>query len=264
MTVRRLAIAAVALSAAIGLSGCGPEPEATTGGSGPAAAASAAAPAEAAAELAAAATKLTENSLKVKTSMAAGLNAEGVADKAGERMDMTMTVDDGSGGEAAMTVEMRKVGTDLYMKFDGAMGAMLGDRSDKWMHVDAAKVPENSAFNLEKNDPRSAARMIEAAARVEKTGERSFRGVLDMTKSPTADEQSLKALGAKAAAVPFTAEADAEGRLVEMVIDMGAVMAGAGKMTTTYFDFGTPVSVEAPPASQVIEMPKEMLGVVGT
>jgi hypothetical protein len=262
MRIRRLTIAVAALTAAIGLSGCGPEQNTAAGGAGPAAAESAATPADPAAELAAAAAKLTEDSLKVKTSMAAGLNAEGVADKAGEQMDMTMTIGDGSGDEAAMTVDLRKIGTDVYMKFDGALGAFLGDRADKWMHIDAAKVPADSPFSMEANDPRNAAEMLGASARVQKTGDRTFSGVLDMTKSPTADEESLKALGDKATAVPFTATADEQGRLVELVIDVAAIAPGSGKMTTTYSDFGTPVSVTAPPASEVIEMPKEMMGVV--
>jgi len=139
---------------------------------------------------------------------------------------------------------------------------MLGDKAGKWMHIDAAKVPAGSPFSMESNDPKSAAKLIESAAQVEKTGPGRFSGVLDMTKSPTVDADSIKALGAKANAVPFTAEADDQGRLVELVIDMAAVMPGAGKMTTTYSDFGTDVRVEAPPASEVIEMPKEMLGVV--
>ena len=81
-------------------------------------------------------------------------------------------------------------------------------------------------------------------------------------QGPTRNADSVKALGAKANAVPFTAKADDQGRLIELVIDMGAVMPSAGKMTTTYSDFGTEVRVEAPPAAEVIEMPKEMLGVV--
>jgi hypothetical protein len=161
-----------------------------------------------------------------------------------------------------MTVDLRKIGTDVYMKFDGALGAVLGDKADKWMHIDAAKVPEGSPFSMEANDPRNAAEMLAASAQVQKTGDRTFQGVLDMTKSPTADEESLRALGDKAKAVPFTAKADQQGRLVELVIDLAAIAPSSGKMTTTYSDFGTPVSVQAPPAAEVIEMPKEMLGVV--
>jgi hypothetical protein len=261
MRTRRLAIAGVVLVAAIGLGGCDAKDTNAGAGTGPAAEQTAA-PADPAAELAAAATKLADDSLKVKTTMAAGLNAEGAADRAGDKMVMSMTIGDGTDPDSAMQVDLRKIGTDVYMKMGGAMGAMLGDKAGKWMHIDAAKVPAGSPFSMESNDPKSAAKLIESAAQVEKTGPSSFSGVLDMTKSPTVDSDSIKALGAKANAVPFTAKADDQGRLVELVIDMEAIMPSAGKMTTTYSDFGTDVRVEAPPASEAIEMPKEMLGVV--
>ena len=260
MRIRRLAIAGVALAAAIGLSGCGTDKDAPSGAgtaTGPAAE-QAAQPADPATELAAAATKLGEDSVKVRTSMAAGLNAEGAVDKAGDKMDMTMTLGEGDKG---MKVAMRKVGADIYMKFDGALGSMLGARTGKWMHIDAAKVPAGSAFSMENNDPKSAAKLIAAASQVRKTGDRSYQGVLDMTKGPNANAD-LQKLGAKAQAVPFTAEADDQGRLVKLVIDVAAIAPTAGKMTTEYYDFGSPVSVQAPPSSQVVEMPKEMLGLV--
>jgi hypothetical protein len=110
------------------------------------------------------------------------------------------------------------------------------------------------------SNPKDASKMIAASTDVQKTGDNAFKGVLDMTKTPNANEKSLSALGDKAKAVPFTATTDAEGRLTELVIDADAMMAGAGKMTTTYYDFGTDVSVQAPPAKDVMEMPKEMLG----
>jgi hypothetical protein len=43
---------------------------------------------------------------------------------------------------------------------------------------------------------------------------------------------------------------------------MSGIAAKAGTMKTTYSDFGTPVSVEAPPASQVEELPSQLKGVL--
>src|SRR5215212_5954505 len=137
MRNRRLTIAGVALVAALGLAGCGPEEEAT----GTTANEQATKPADPAAELAAAATKLSTESLKVKMEMAAGLNAEGVANADGTQADMTMTM--AMGGEDTK-IAMRKVGDDIYVKFDGALGSMLGGKSGKWMHADASKLPEGS------------------------------------------------------------------------------------------------------------------------
>jgi hypothetical protein len=86
--------------------------------------------------------------------------------------------------------------------------------------------------------------------------------MLDMTNAPGLAQKTIAGLGAKATAVPFTAQTDLKGRLVQLVVDMGAVSPGAGKMEIAYSDFGTPVTVEAPPAAQVTEMPKELLSLV--
>jgi hypothetical protein len=191
--------------------------------------------------------------------MAAGLNAEGVANADGSQADMTMTMD--MGGESTK-IAMRKIGDDVYVKFDGALGARLGGKGGKWMHADASRLPAGSAFAMQGN-PKDASKLIAATTNVEKTGEGSYQGVLDMTKAPNTNKKSLEALGDKAKAVPFTAKVDDQGRLTELVVDLGAIAPGAGQMTTTYSDFGTEVSVKAPPAGNVVEMPAELAGAVG-
>jgi hypothetical protein len=262
MRNRRLAIAGVALVAVLGLAGCGPDADdAGSKSAGPAAADEVATPADPAAELAAAATKLSGESLKVKMEMAAGLNAEGVANADGSQADMTMTM--AMGGEDTK-IAMRKLGDDIYVKFDGALGSMLGGKSGKWMHADASKLPEGSAFAMQGGNPKDASKLIAATTNVEKTGEGSYKGVLDMTKAPNSNKKSLEALGDKAKSVPFTAKVDSQGRLTELVMDVGSIAPGAGTMTTTYSDFGTEVSVKAPPAKDVVEMPAELAGAVGS
>ena len=46
-------------------------------------------------------------------------------------------------------------------------------------------------------------------------------------------------------------------------IDMSGINSAAGKMTTTYSDFGTPVDVQRPPAAQVQEAPANIPGLTG-
>ena len=104
--------------------------------------------------------------------------------------------------------------------------------------------------------------MINTAATVTKTGDTPFKGVLDLTRAPDLARKTIAGLGAKAAAVPFTAQTDLKGRLIQLIVDMGAVSPGAGRMGFAYSDFGTPVTVQAPPAAQVTEMPKELLSLV--
>jgi hypothetical protein len=253
MRVRRLAIAGAALATVIGLSACG-----TPGGGdapaagGAASAAATTAPADAAAELAAAATALQDESMRVSMRMATGINSEGVVNADGSAMDMSMTMTGAAaGGENAGKIEMRKIADDLYMRFDAGK---------KWMHAAASDFPTGSTFA---SNPKDTSKMITVTTGVEKTGDRAFKGVLDMTKAPGADAKSFAALGAKATTVPFTAATDAEGRLTELVIDLEALAPGAGKMTATYTDFGLPVEVTAPPAGQVEQMPKDMLKMMG-
>ena len=214
------------------------------------------------ADLAAATKKLGENSMKIDMDMAGAMSMTGVADaKAGK---VKMSMDMGALGDGAK-IEMRKVGNDLYMKFGGQMGDMLkgGSSTKPWMHIDATKLGEGSNFNITPDDPAGTKTMLQALTDVQRVGEDGFKGTLDLTKSPRYNKgDQLKALGDKATKVPFTAKKDSEGRLTELTLDMSAIQPGTGKIKTRYHDFGTPVSVEAPPASQVQEMPSQLSGIL--
>ncbi|MGA5303213.1 hypothetical protein ACPCHT_25010 [Nucisporomicrobium flavum] len=263
MRNRRLAIAGLALIAGLGLTGCGPDDSTSTGATGSGAAATqAAGKLDPAADLTAAVSKLGEQSVKVDMDMAGALSMTGVADpKAGTaRMSMDM----GALGKGTK-IEMRKLGDDLYMKFGGQLGEMLkgGTSTKPWMHIDATKLGEGSNFALPKDDPAGTKAMLQAVTSVERVGTDGFKGTLDLTKSPRFNKgDQLKSLGDKATKIPFTAKKDSEGRLVELTLDMSAIQPGTGKIKTKYSDFGTPVSVEAPPASQVGEMPSQLSGVL--
>ncbi len=269
MSNRRLAIAGLALAATLGLTGCGPADGPAQPGNGPPAAADQAKQSDPAAALAAAAAKLSEQSLRFQMEMIGSITASGAADpKAGTAQ---MSMDMGALGQGNK-IELRKVGNDVYMKFGGAAGQALGDRGGKaWMHIDASKLPAGSSFTMmSPDDPAGTKAMITAMTKVERVGERGFQGSLDLAKSPTYNKKgSLGALAGKTL-VPFTATTDDQGRLVELTLDMSAMAAasgasaapGGGKVKTTYSDFGTKVSVEAPPAAEVGELPSELAGML--
>jgi hypothetical protein len=265
MRNRRLAIAGVALVAALGLAGCGPAQDKAKAGTGAPAAATAAATGtgqtDAKAELAAAAQKLAEDSMKIDMDMAGTMSMTGVADpKAGTAK---MSMDMGSLADNAK-IEVRKVGNDIYLKFGGSLAKLVGSASAKpWMRLDVAKLSEGSSFNImPKDDPAGTKAMLAAMTKVERVGDNGFKGTLDLTKTPKYHKESLKALSTKATDVPFTATTDGQGRLTELTLDLSAMGAGVGKIKTTYSDFGTPVSVEAPPAAQVGELPSELSGLL--
>ena len=265
MTNRRLAIAGLALIATLGLAGCGPAGEKAQQGS----AAPAAEQTDPAAALAAAAQKLGEDSVRFEMEMIGSITASGTADpKAGNAQ---MSMDMGSLGEDTK-IELRKVGNDVFMKFSGAAGQLTGGKNGKpWMHVDATKLPAGSSFTImSPDDPAGIKKMITAMTKVERVGANGFKGSLDLAKSPTYNKNdSLKALAGNTL-VPFTATTDDQGRLVELTLDMSGLGAssgagavpGGGKMKTTYSDFGTKVSVAAPPAGEVQELPSELAGML--
>ncbi|AGZ45832.1 hypothetical protein [Actinoplanes friuliensis] len=257
MRNRRLAIAGLALMTALGLAGCGPADKVQ-----PRAGASADVP-EAApkAELAAAAKRLGEQSMRVDMDMAGAISMSGVADPAAGTAKMAMDL--GLLGQDTK-IEFRKLGDDVYLKFGGQMSSLLGTESSKpWMHVDATELAKGSSLTImSKDDPGNTKALIEAMTKVEKVGAHDFKGTLDLSKSPQYNKESLKALGGKMTDVPFTATTDDQDRLTGLTLDMSSLGQGTGKIKTTYTDFGTPVSVEAPPAKQVGELPKEFAGLL--
>ncbi|GAB2629001.1 hypothetical protein Aab01nite_21100 [Paractinoplanes abujensis] len=263
MRTRRLALAG-ALTAVIAAGGCA-DKQVTTGiaegGSGaPAASATTTttAPATPGAELEAAAVKLSDAPVKVDVVSVAGVTITGAFDAKAQRGDMTMELGPAGG------MSMKQLGNDLYVQVKGAMANAVDDAAArKWMHIDLSTVPESSSLNIKNNDPRVTAKLLTSAMQVKKTGEHTFSGTVDLTKSPTYNAQAAKGLAAKMKAVPFTAETDTDGRLAELTFDMEKIAPGAGEMITRYSDFGVPVAVKAPPAAQVVEMPASFRKAMG-
>jgi hypothetical protein len=249
MTIRRLTIAGVTLVAAIGLSGCGPsEDKAAT----PAGAPATTQQADASGALAAAATKLAEESMHVDITMAGGVSMTGDADSKAQTADMSMTL----GTSSTDKLRMIRVGKDMWIQAGGSLGALVGG-SGKWMHLDISQMSNA----IGSGDPATAAKMLQSAADVQSVGDHQFKGTIDLTKTQ-ATSSAVKSLGEQAKAVPFTAKTDDQGRLVEMKVDMSGVASGAGMLTSTYSDFGTPVSVKAPPKSKVVEAPAQLKGLM--
>jgi hypothetical protein len=267
MKNRRLAIAGLALATALGLAGCGTDSDQTaTNGPSAGGAASAGAQAqpgpgagsrEAGAELVAAASKLAESTVKIDTKMGDALSMNGALDPKAAKVKMAMVL----GTTASSTrVDVIQIGNDMYLKFDGPLAKVVGG---SWMHVDATKLKAGNSFNqLQGNDPAGTRAMTNAMTNVQKTGDHDFTGTLDLTKTPQYNKDSMKGLGAKASAVPFTAKTDAEGRLVELNVELQTILPGAGTMRSTYSGFGTKVDVEKPEASKVKELPANMTGLL--
>jgi hypothetical protein len=253
MNTRRLTTAGVALVAAMsfGLAGC--SGNASTGGatdSSPSAS-SAAPQLEPSEELSAAAQKLNQDTAKTTFTMA-GVTGTGAVDPTAKKLRMTMNL--GAGNQSIKT-EMIVLSNDVYLRLDG-----VPNLSGKWLHVDATKLAAgNQLRQMSSGDPVGATNLLSSVTDVQRVGEHSFQGTLDFTKSPTVDKRALQTLGDKAKAVPFTAKTDEQGRLTELTVDMDSVQAGLGELKATYSDFGTPVTVEKPAASEVEEASADVL-----
>jgi hypothetical protein len=209
-------------------------------------------------EFAADAAKLGDQPVKLKVTAAGGVAVTGAIDAQAHRAEMTSDL------ASSGSMDVREIGDDLYVKASGSLASVMGGSSGKWMHADTSKVPSSSALSMASNDPKGTAKMLAAGTDVTKTGPHSFSGKVDMTKSPAiSSSAAATGIGAKLKAVPFTAETDGQGRITTIVFDLASISPSAGKMTTEYSDFGTPVDVQKPPASQTVEMPPSFLKMMG-
>ncbi len=143
--------------------------------------------------------------------------------------------------DAGFTMDMKFLIIDekswTKIKFTPASVPGLPRLPQKWMLLDPSKIKdkENSplAYGDDQSDPAYTQEIVENAAQVEPTAAGQFSGVTDLTLTGVediVDNATLKALGAKAKAVPFTAAIDAKGRLTALAVRIPA--AGKAKAYT--------------------------------
>ena len=123
------------------------------------------------------------------------------------------------------------------IKFTPATVPGLPRLPQKWMLLDPSKIKdkENSplAYGDDQSDPAYTQEILENADQVQPTAAGKFSGVTDLTLTGVediVDNATLKALGAKAKTVPFTAATDAKGHLTRLDVKIPA--AGKAKAYT--------------------------------
>ncbi|MCW2793697.1 MAG: hypothetical protein JWO76_2795 [Nocardioides sp.] len=180
--------------------------------------------------------------------MGGALNGKGDLDYTGDSpaASMVMTGDAFNGEEA----ETRLVDGIMYMK--------LGSFTDnKFAKIDLSD-PNNPLGTLgDTVDPKAALDKIGAAmTKATYVGEEDVDGQAMQHYTASVDmAKVLEGMGQDGATsgtqIPKSMEYDVwfdgEGRLAKMVVDMAKL----GTTTTTLTDFGTDVSIEAPPASEI-------------
>ncbi|MFG1887324.1 hypothetical protein ACGFIR_05560 [Micromonospora sp. NPDC049051] len=213
-----------------------------------------------------ASTKEIEKGNFTFTLAGAGLSGKGLVHKPSNSAQFSMKFDDES-GSMSMSMELIYIEPDSWVMLDlGELGAMIPG-AEKWkgkyQHLDQSKVKGAGELSryMEEVDPAGSAKLTKGITEVQKTAEGSYTGKLDVSAADdaaTLDADLVKALGAQAKALPFTAKLDAEGRLTELVISVPA--AGETKahdIKVTYADYGNATAAQKPPADKVVEASPE-------
>ncbi|WP_433063330.1 hypothetical protein [Dactylosporangium sp. CS-033363] len=145
-------------------------------------------------------------------------------------------------GQGAGSMEMVVIGTDLYLKMNMAFA---GTAAGSWMHIDGQQAGSLTKLGINADDPANLSSLPAGLVSVEKTGPGSFKGILDLTRTP-AGKATMQQLGDAAKQIDFRATVG-DGHLVAlMIIVPSAIQMPAYTTTLRYSDFGAPVTIAAP------------------
>ena len=185
----------------------------------------------------------------------------------------------------SVRMEMRMVGTKLYLRMPSAMMRTLAPSGKPWLGVDLRKSLDKMGLGgldfAQQQDPAQALQFLRAAsADVKEAGSSVVKGVevtryvgrMDLREAVEAGLDDLELTEAErakarrgmqwmmeqldATSLPFEVFVDDDGLLRRMTMDMRMGLAGEDvemSITTDYFDFGTRVDVQAPPARDVFD-----------
>ncbi|MER7003255.1 LppX_LprAFG lipoprotein [Dactylosporangium sp. NPDC000555] len=158
-----------------------------------------------------------------------------------------------------ITAEVIIVGTDLYLK----LGLPVpGVDPKKWMYIDGSKASLGKLGLGNPDDPANIKGFADAIVTVEQTGAGAFKGTIDITKRnlPASSADVIQQMGDAAKSVPFEATVGAEGYITSLTLTTPAAgQVPATTATTTFSDFGKPVSISKPAAADVQPAPAALL-----
>lgn len=217
----------------------------------PTTAAESSAAAAATGDLNAAVQELTRTSYRY--SMKAGDAASnGTVDPAAKQSTMTVTV-------VEFKTEVLIIDPELYLRIRGL--GLPGLDENKYLRIDRAKIKSFAALGIhDVNDPTGVNTLAKTIATIQKTGERSYKGTLDLSKGSNAfglDEAAIRSLAERARAIPFEATVNEGRKLATWKMTIPAY--GAEKETTfdlAYTEHGGSFPVARPPANQTANPPQ--------
>jgi len=263
MRFRRSAAAGLALltSTLLTATGCG-VPIITGGGSDKSPTPSAQ-PEKPAREVLADSTKETTTSTYKFTMTAGEGTAEGAADPAAGNGKLDFTFASPEEG-LKITLRILTVSGDAWIKVDLGRAASLPDAPKlpkQWMHLDKSKVEDPEDLDFRQGDPLEVAEVFDAIIEVRKAGERLYDGTVDLTKATKAfmvNDDHVKALGAGASTIPFSATVDEKGRLASLELKVPAARDfEAATWKATYADYGATITFTKPQPGEVVPATKE-------
>jgi hypothetical protein len=164
--------------------------------------------------------------------------------------------------DVPVTLDMKflVIGTKSWVKikFTPADIPGLPRVPGKWQLIDPSKIKDKDnsplAYGEDQSDPGYAHEVIANAAKVTQTSGGHYSGVTDLSLTGVediVDNATVKALGAKAKAVPFTATTDAKGRLTRLDVKIPAAgKAKAHTYSAVYDGYDSTTTPGAPPAGE--------------
>ena len=151
-------------------------------------------------------------------------------------------------GGGTSIIEWRILGNVVYLKSNTPSPTGIKDKP--WRRLDQA----DSGSLVEGFDGAKMANPLTQAAGVQRTSARHFTGTFSTAAVATAlslPTPNSSSTATPAPTVAFTADLDDQGRLTRYHLDVPRTKGGTYPLDLTYADFGTPVTVQAPPAEQI-------------
>ncbi|SDT35900.1 hypothetical protein [Actinoplanes derwentensis] len=194
-------------------------------------------PVDAAVALVQARAALESASYRFATTLNNGVSVTGVVDPRSQDSETVMTSPQG-------TLTIRKVdGVNYVLVATTESTGEPGTDGTKWVNA-TAEGGGAAAF-----EPATLNQSLSSATEVRWADDDTISGVIDMVKVAEQLGGDPTALAGKDTRFPFEADIDAAGRLVEYQFIPPAGLSATSSVT--YSDFGTPVALAAPPASEV-------------
>jgi hypothetical protein len=251
MPSKRFVLGVAAVGVAALVAGC-------TGGDEPAAGGT-----DALSEIRAAAARTAGTTAHVTLSVPR-VEVTGDVDPAGKAMALDVTTEDTDG--STTTSKIVVLDSDAYR----TMGETYLRGLDPTMFIRFPTDTFATASILHLADPFDPAglkALSPALTSARRTDDGGFSGTLDLTKAPDDASRGLLPHGPDQLAgagdvvtdIPFEADVDGEGYLTSMTVRMPAYgQVPAYASTTTFADFGEPVAVQRPEASEIADVPDEL------